>query len=739
MTGPASIGMSADPGSSLPPPPRMPEPPNPAETSPDPGEAAPGTEPAEAAEQAESSGTAEAGSVDAAVAGVWARMRDTIVARVDVVDDGVAALLERRLDEATRAEAQQAAHKLAGSAGTFSFHEASRLARCLEHRFAGEPDPDDARAAAEEAVALRLALESPAGSVDAAQPPAEAADDRPLVLLLSADAGLAERVRRAAGAQDLNVCHVDTPDQARRAVAARVPAAVVLDVQVDAHAQGGETAQTDGVADALSALTALTLPAEIPILLLADVEAQPDRVAAARAGVDRFLSRGADADEVAATIGERLQSAATARVLACDDDVAVLEAIKVVLGRAGIVVDTVADPRCFWEEMAASPPDLVLLDMSMPHVDGLELCHTLRSDPSYVAVPVVFLTGHTDRDSIQQAFDAGADDIVGKPLVDAELRVRVSNRLERARLLRRLAETDPLTGLDNRRASLPALQRLLALSRRHQQPLSLAVVDLDRFKHLNETYGHATADAVLRELGRQARTQFRAGDVAARWGGDEFVIGMYGMGRHDGVQRVAELLEDLRATVFDGEGPAGEAGTVTATFSAGVAEHPGDSPDVDALYRAADGALRRAKQAGGDQVRAVAPDDHEEAAQYDVVVVEDDPAVSELLVHALRTRGYGAEVIDDGGVARRRLVGEAADLRPRVVLLDVDLPALNGLDLLAELQRHGVLERARVVMLTGRAGEVDVVDALRLGAVDHVAKPFSVPELLERVRHALAT
>lgn len=737
MTGPAAIGMSADSGLSLPPPPRPGQ-------SPDSARASVNEAPAEAAVEAPPVGAVGA-TAATAIEGVWARMRETVLARMDVIDDGVAALVERRLDESTRSETEQAAHKLAGSAGTFSFHEASRLARCLEHRFTGEPDPDDARAAAEEAVALRLALESPAVAVDAAQPSAEAADDHPMVLLLSADANLAERVRRAVAARGLNLCHVDTPDQAHQLVAARVPAAVVLDVQLDAHAPqahapGGDTTQTDGVADALSALTALALPPQTPRLLLADVEAQPDRVAAARAGVDRYLSRGAAADEVAATIGERLHSTATARVLACDDDVAVLEAIRAVLGRVGIVVDTVADPRCFWEEMAASPPDLVMLDMSMPHVDGLELCHTLRSDPSYVAVPVVFLTGHTDRDSVQQAFDAGADDVVGKPLVDAELRVRVSKRLERARLLRRLAETDPLTGLANRRASLAALQRLLALSRRHEQPLSLAVVDLDRFKHLNATHGHATADAVLRQLGRQARTQFRAGDVAARWGGDEFVIGMYGMGRHDGVQRVAELLEGLRATTIDDEGPAGAGGTVAATFSAGVAEHPRDGADVDALYRAADRALRRAKQAGGDQVRAVAADDYEEAhGQCDVVVVEDDPAVSELLVHALHTRGYGVEVLDDGGVARRRLVGEAADLRPRVVLLDVDLPALNGLDLLAELQRHEVLERARVVMLTGRSGEDDIVDALRLGAVDHVAKPFSVPELLERVRHALAT
>lgn len=655
-------------------------------------------------------------SVDAAVQHIWARTRDTVLARVDVLDEAVTALVEQRLDEDTRVGAEQAAHKLAGSAGTFGMPEGSRLARRLEQRFATSPAPDDAWSAAEEVVALRQALESPR------QPGASpGAAEHPTVLLLTTDEALTERLRQAGADVDLDVRAAGGNDPARELVEGKAPAAVVVDAALG-----------EGVDDAVALLDALSLAEKVPTLMLADADSQADRVAAVRAGVDTFLPRQLDAGEVAEMIEGRLRTPELGRVIACDDDVAVLEAIKAILAGPRVAVDTVADPRELWETLTASGPDLVLLDRAMPHVDGLELCRMLRSDPASATLPVMFLTAYTDRASIREAFEAGADDVVGKPLVDAELRVRVENRLDRTRLLRRFADTDPLTGLDNRRASLTALQRQLALADRHDQPLTLAVVVVDHFDRLERTHGHAATDAVLCELGRRLRAQFRTSDVTARWGGHEFVVGMYGMRHDDAVRRLTKVLDEFTAVDFEGDGD-----SFTAAFTAGLAEHPGDGDEIDGLYRIADDALRSAKRAGGRQVRS-AGRQGEDLPRHDVVVVEDDPAVSELLVHALGTRGYEVVVVEDGEEAHRRLAAESADLFPRVILLDVELPALNGLDLLRQLKRHGVLERTRVVMLTGRAGEAEVIEALRLGASDHVAKPFSIPELLERVRGAIA-
>ncbi len=226
---------------------------------------------------------------------------------------------------------------------------------------------------------------------------------------------------------------------------------------------------------------------------------------------------------------------------------------------------------------------------------------------------------------------------------------------------------------------------------------------------------------------------FRGEDVIGRWGGEEFVVGMYGMARDDGVQRVAELLEGLRKERFTGR----EGRTAKVSSSAGVAEYPRDAGNLHELYRAADDALYRAKAAGRDPVLPAGLEAGAEVGGPDVVVVEDDQALASLLVDSLQTRGHRTRWLADGQEAVKALVEANAGTAPRLVVLDVDLPGLDGLSVLRRLAGEGVLSRTRVIMLTARAGEAEVLEALELGAFDHVAKPFSVPVLMQRVRRAL--
>jgi len=225
-------------------------------------------------------------------------------------------------------------------------------------------------------------------------------------------------------------------------------------------------------------------------------------------------------------------------------------------------------------------------------------------------MPVLFLTAYTDRDVVRRVFAAGADDYVSKPIVGPELVTRIANRLERTQLYRSVAETDTLTGVANRRKAGQVLGQFLRLAERHGQPLSLAILDLDYFKQVNDNYGHAAGDAVLCRLGQLLLRSFRGEDVVARWGGEEFMVGMYGMTKRDGVQRLAEVLDALRREAFT----LSDGGTFRVSFSAGVAEYPTDGHDVQALYRAADGALYQAKEAGRNRVLPTedyvpAPDD----------------------------------------------------------------------------------------------------------------------------------
>jgi DNA-binding response OmpR family regulator len=121
----------------------------------------------------------------------------------------------------------------------------------------------------------------------------------------------------------------------------------------------------------------------------------------------------------------------------------------------------------------------------------------------------------------------------------------------------------------------------------------------------------------------------------------------------------------------------------------------------------------------------------------DVVVVEDDPALAGVLIDSLETRGHRTRWIDDGQEAVAALAGASPQVSPDLVVLDVDLPGLDGLSVLRRLARDDVLSGTRVIMLTARSGEAEVLEALELGAFDHVAKPFSVPVLMQRIRRAL--
>jgi len=285
-------------------------------------------------------------------------------------------------------------------------------------------------------------------------------------------------------------------------------------------------------------------------------------------------------------------------VLVVDDDPTTLAMLKTLLKPWGINVTTLDDPQKFWETLEDCSPDLLILDIEMPGWSGIELCQVVRNDVRWSGVPVLFLTDHTEPAVLNQVFAAGADDFVSKPIIEPELVTRILNRLERVRLLRRMAEVDPLTQVSNRHKSSQDLNELLRLAGQHNQPLCLAVLDLDQFKQINDRYGHAVGDRSLSQIGQLLRQAFRSGDVVARWGGEEFVIGLYGTTKEEGAKRLNRLLTTLHRKLF----AAPDGSSFQVTFSAGVAQHPEDGVDLQSLHKAADAALYQAKQAGCDRI-----------------------------------------------------------------------------------------------------------------------------------------
>ncbi|HXN30280.1 MAG TPA: diguanylate cyclase, partial [Polyangiaceae bacterium] len=352
----------------------------------------------------------------------------------------------------------------------------------------------------------------------------------------------------------------------------------------------------------------------LPLAFLSVEDDVERRVAAAHAGASLFLPNpvdpyafGAAAEQMLA-LGRKEKM----RVLIVDDDPAFVTCVIEVLEREGIAVHSAADATRLVDLLDAVHPDLVLLDAVLPHVSGWDAIRIVRTAPEHRDVPILFLTGRTDVASRVAAFEAGADDYLGKPLVNEELLARVRVRLDRRRLVREVTERDQLTRCLSRRALLDALTSRLSEARRHGRPFSVAMIDVDRFKRVNDAYGHLVGDHVLMALGRLLNARFRLEDLRGRWGGEEFVLAFPGELACTAAAVLSRVLDEFRALPFRSD--RGERFYVT--FSAGVASFPNDGATSDALIRASDVRLYGAKRSGRGNV-VVAPDDARSSDRLD--------------------------------------------------------------------------------------------------------------------------
>ncbi|MGH2371391.1 MAG: diguanylate cyclase, partial [Chloroflexota bacterium] len=306
------------------------------------------------------------------------------------------------------------------------------------------------------------------------------------------------------------------------------------------------------------------------------------------------------------------------RILVADDDPDIRRLVARMLRVAGYAVSTAADGEDALRLARLDPPDLVMLDVSMPGYDGFSVCRSLQEDGRN-APPVIFLTALGSSGDRVEGLDAGAVDYVVKPYDRAELlaRVRAALRSKVARdVLATEAATDGLTALLNRRQLGVRAAEAVLLARRHERPLACLMIDLDRFKRVNDTFGHLAGDAVWREVARRLRSVSRATDIAGRYGGEEFTLLLPETGA-DGAMVVAEKIRQTVAAtpvqyvtyVTRDAGPAFPVGTngsqtpwaIQVSVSLGVACFHPDMVRAEALFAAADEALYRAKALGGDR------------------------------------------------------------------------------------------------------------------------------------------
>jgi len=290
------------------------------------------------------------------------------------------------------------------------------------------------------------------------------------------------------------------------------------------------------------------------------------------------------------------------KVCIADDDKFNRVALKKMLSNWGFDVVTAGNGAEAWEIMQDDEsPRLVILDWVMPEIDGVEVCRRIRqkfqSDNDYRFI--ILLTAQGSKADIVEGLTAGADDYVTKPFDPHELqmRIRAGKRIiELQEKLRFNAMHDPLTGILNRGAVLERLYSELARSRRENQPMTLAMLDLDHFKVVNDTHGHLAGDEVLRETTRRIKNIVRDYDIVGRYGGEEFLIVIPGADRESALTVYERIREGIGARAMETT-----VASLVVTASMGVAEYDGIMSDQE-LIQLADDALYRAKDQGRNRV-----------------------------------------------------------------------------------------------------------------------------------------
>jgi diguanylate cyclase (GGDEF)-like protein len=296
------------------------------------------------------------------------------------------------------------------------------------------------------------------------------------------------------------------------------------------------------------------------------------------------------------------------KILVVDDDPFSANLIDNCLRSAGFMSSYCCDPQKAWETIGSELPDLIVMDVVMPNMDGFDLCRRVRSHPAMQLTPIIFVTRRGEVEQRVEGLEAGGNDYIAKPFEPQELVARVRSHLERLATLRDMAIRDGLTRCYNHKYFRIRLSQEISRCRRYKNELSLAFLDVDRFREINDSLGHPTGDAVLSRLGSLVLASVRSTDVVARYSGDQFGLLFVETSSKEAqiiVTRLLELISARNLELFrDTDSDEPTATPVPVTASLGMT---GLLPDdtMESLVKRADVALSQAKAAGRGQVRIV--------------------------------------------------------------------------------------------------------------------------------------
>ncbi|MFZ5595108.1 MAG: diguanylate cyclase [Pseudomonadota bacterium] len=488
-------------------------------------------------------------------------------------------------------------HKLTGTGATFGFSAVSDASRTLEtfvrevmegcHRLTAEQRSriNDHVEDLKQAATMKDDAVLRQETIPSSRPPRD--DGNKTIYLVEDDAHLAQDLALQIGYFNYTVRVFNNLAGFRDAVSQSPPTAVIMDINLP-----------DGNGAAAITETQKECSHPLPTVFLSGRGDLAARLDAVRAGGVAYFTKPVDlaalVDALDRLTANRVRE--PYRVLIVEDTVSLANYYALTLRQAGMITEVVSEPLQVMMALTAFCPELILMDMYMPDCTGLELAKVIRQQETYVGIPIVFLSAETNLDKQLEAMRQGGDDFLVKPIQPDHLISAVASRTQRYRILRSFMSRDSLTGLCNHTTTKELLSNAYSLAKRRGAPLSFAMIDIDHFKAVNDTHGHAAGDRVIKSLARLLQQRLRKSDIIGRYGGEEFAVALIDADASQARRIMDEIRADF-AQVRHGEGGR----EFTATFSCGIATIPSHSHPA-ALIEASDKALYDAKRGGRNKV-----------------------------------------------------------------------------------------------------------------------------------------
>ena len=414
-------------------------------------------------------------------------------------------------------------------------------------------------------------------------------------------------------------------------------------------------------------------------------------------------------------------------VLIADDDPGTRLLVSAAVQQLGHRCSVAEDGTEAWRRFQDELPEVVITDWQMPGMDGTALAKAIRGHGGSPYAYVVVLTGAADETAARLTMEAGADDLLLKPLDIAQLERKLIAAARVTALHRRMHEDarhDPLTGLGNRLRLAEDLEVLCGRVARYAHVYSAVLLDIDNFKGYNDSAGHLAGDDVLRAVSRALGQQIRSGDALYRYGGEEFLALL----PEQTMESAAIAAERLRAAVEALALPHPAGGVVTVSGGVAALADPGCRPEE--LFELADQALYRAKEGGRNRVELHEDQAPAEERPIRLLVADDDPAIR-LVLSALFARQADMELVGEAEDAAQA-IELAARRRPDVVVLDFDMPGGGGVAAATAIREAD--PTTRVIALSADDSQGAQYDMTRAGAVGYVVKGAPEDEIVRVIR-----